>query len=67
MSDANDDIGSVGRLAIRGSRLEPLRNRMEAFVADHDDPVDLYEVREQTSADVSLSELVDEGRDGRLE
>lgn len=67
MSNTRDDVGSLGRLAIQGSRLEPLRNRMESFVADHEDSVDLKALREETSDGATLSELVDEDRNERLD
>ena len=67
MSNTRDDVGSLGRLAIQGSRLEPLRDRMERFVANHDEPADLNDLRERTSSETPLSELVDEDRTGRLD
>ena len=67
MSNAQDDVGSLGRLAIQGSRLEPLRDRMAAFVADHEEPDDLKTLRGRTTGETTLSELVDEERNGRLE
>lgn len=67
MSNARDDVGSLGRLAIQGSRLEALRNRMDTFVTEHEDSVDLKTLREETSDGATLSELVDEDRNGRLD
>ena len=67
MSNARDDVGSLGRLAIQGSRLEPLRDRMESFVTDHEEPDDLKTLRGRTTGETTLSELVDEERNGRLE
>lgn len=66
MSDA-DDVSSIGRLAIQSSRLEPLRNRMETFVSEHETRDDLQTLRERASEELSLSEVVDENRDGRLD
>ncbi|WP_255192177.1 hypothetical protein [Natronobeatus ordinarius] len=67
MSNARDDVGSLGRLAIQGSRLEQLRDRMAAFVADHEEPDDLKTLRERTAGETTLTELVDEERNGRFE
>ena len=67
MSDARDEIGSLGRLAIQGSQLEPLRERMESFISDHEPSADLYTLRQRTVTDKPLSALVTEERNGRFE
>lgn len=66
MSDTREDAGSIGRLAIRGAQLEPVRERMRSFVADRERP-DLKELRRSAAQERSLSELVEEDRRERLD
>ena len=67
MSDAHDELGSLGRLAIQGSQLEPLRERMVSFISTHETTVDLRTLRSRTVTEQPLSALVTEERNGRLE
>jgi len=67
MSNARDDLGSLGRLAIQGSQLEPLRDRMESFISAHETTTDLRTLRARTMTEQPLSALVTEERSGRFE
>lgn len=62
MSDVDEDVVEMGRRALRTSRVEPLRERMLAFVAEHGRENELKELRRETSGGTPLSDLVDEGR-----
>lgn len=66
MGDVDDDVAELGRQALRTSRVEPLRQRMRAFVAEHGRSVDLRDLRRETGDGTPVSYLVDEGRDERL-
>lgn len=67
MSDARDEIEPIGRLAIRSAGVEPLRERMRSFVDDQDEREPLETLRARTTTGTPLSELVDRGRDERIE
>ncbi len=62
----DEDDRFFGRQLLKKSRTGPLRERMEAFVAEHRGG-DVKTVRRQLSAgDTDLSDLVSEGRDERV-
>jgi hypothetical protein len=65
MSDAVDELDFWGRQVLKRSQVNPLREQMEAYVADSD-PEDLEQLRQQTSGDTDLSDVVQEGRDERI-
>lgn len=65
MSDVDDDVVELGRRALRTSRVEPLRQRMLAFVGEHGQDHDLEALRRETSGGAPLSDLVEEGRSER--
>ncbi|MDZ7700897.1 MAG: hypothetical protein U5J98_01875 [Halobacteriales archaeon] len=65
MSDVDDEVAELGRQALRTSRVEPLRQRMRAFVAEHGRTIDFRELRRETSDGTPVSEFVDEGRTER--
>lgn len=67
MSGTRDDVKALGHLAMQSSRIEPLRNRMEKFVSEHDEETDLKMLRERTATGASLSDLVDDGRRDRID
>lgn len=62
MSDVDDDVAELGRRALRTSRVEPLRQRLLAFVAEHGRENELKALRRETSGGTPLSDLVDEDR-----
>jgi hypothetical protein len=64
MSDT-DDIGFHGRQLLNKSKTDPLRKRMQEFVADHED-IEMKQLRKQVSNGESLSEIVKEDRKERL-
>lgn len=66
MSDVDDDVVELGQRTLRTARLKPLRERMRAFVAEHDQPIDLQSLRRETSDGTPLSELVESGRSERV-
>ena len=67
MSDtANEDYGFLGRQLLKKSQTEPLRRRMEEFVAEHEVPDDLASLRSQASGGKDVSEIAHEDRDERL-
>lgn len=65
MSDTTDDLDAQGRRLLEKSQVDPLKERMEAFLADHQSG-DLKTLRAETSDGVDLSALVDEEREERL-
>lgn len=62
MSDVDDDVAEQGREALRTSRVEPLEERLRAFVAEHDRENELKRLRREASGGTPLSDLVDAGR-----
>ena len=66
MSDAADDLNFWGRQLLKKSQLNPLREKMQEFVADTGTTPDLSELRDATSGGTDLSEIVDEEREERV-
>lgn len=66
MSDVDDDVIELGRRALRTSRVEPLRQRLQTFIEEHHSVADIRTLRRHTSSGTPLSELVDRERDERL-
>lgn len=60
------DVDALGRRALHTARVEPLRRRMRAFIAEHGREVDLESIRQAAGDGTRLSELVDDGRTERL-
>lgn len=65
MSDTASDLDFWGRRVLRKSQTNALRERMEAYAADTP-PADIEELRQRTSGDTDLSELVRDDRDERI-
>ena len=66
MSDTSTDLDFWGRQVLKKSAVNPLREKMEAFVSNAESPRDLRELRRQTSGGSDLAGLVEEGREERL-
>lgn len=67
MSDtAREDFDFLGRQLLKKSQTEPLRERMQDFVDDHDVPDDLEALRRRAKEGENLSEVVKEDRNERL-
>lgn len=67
MSDtAREDFDFLGRQLLKKSQTEPLRERMQDFVDDHDVPDDLEALRRRAKGGEDLSEVVKEDRNERL-
>lgn len=66
MSDMDDDVVELGQRTLRTAHLDPLRQRMHAVVAEHDQAIDLQELRRETSDGTTLSDLVNAGRSERV-
>lgn len=65
MSDAVDELDFWGKQVLKKSQVNPLREQMEAYISDSD-PKDLKELRQGTSGDTDLSEIVQEDREERV-
>lgn len=65
MSDAVDELDFWGRQVLKKSQVNPLREQMEAYISDSD-PKDLEKLRQGTSGDTDLSEIVQEDREERV-
>lgn len=67
MSDATDRFGFEGRQLLNKSKLNPLRERMRAFVAEHGtDEEEFTQLRREASEGKPLSEIAIEERNERL-
>jgi hypothetical protein len=67
MSDtAKGDFEFLGEQLLKKSRTRPLREQMEEFVAEHEAPDDLAELRNRAKSGRDLSEIVKEDREERL-
>ena len=67
MSDtANGDFEFLGEQLLKKSRTRPLRAQMEEFVAEHETPDDLAELRRRAKSGQKMSEIVKEDREERL-
>lgn len=65
MSDTERDAAEKGRETVRTARTNVLRERMQEFVDEHDQPADLEELRQRVSGR-SMSALVIEDREDRV-
>lgn len=67
MSDtAREDFDFLGEQLLKKSRTRPLREQMEKFVADHETPDNLAELRRRASSGQRLSDVVKEDREERI-
>ena len=66
MSDALDGVDFYAEQLLRKSKTNQLRERMQAFVTEHGEDVDLKRVRAAVAEGDTLSEIVDEGREERV-
>jgi hypothetical protein len=66
MSDALDDTQFWARQLLHRSKLEPLRSKMQAVIAEHEATAKLSERRRSTVRGRDLSDIVIDGRDERL-
>ena len=66
MSDVDDEFEFLGRQLLKKSRTATLRERMESFVAEHEQPADLETLRHRAATDEPLAEIVCRNRDERL-
>ena len=67
MSDtAREDFDFLGEQLLKKSRTRPLREKMEEFVAEHETPDDLAELRRRAKSGQKLSDIVTEDREERL-
>jgi hypothetical protein len=64
MSDTIDDF--YGRQLLRKSKTNPLRARLEGFVAEHERDVDLVALREAAGEGEALSRIVKDERSERV-
>lgn len=68
MSNVDEGVAGLGRHALRTSRTDGLRRRMEAFLEEHatEDGFDLRDLRAAAADGKPLSDIVDEAREERL-
>lgn len=67
MSDAVDEFGFEGRQLLNKSKLQPLRDRMRRFLAEHEgDRWEFKELRREASQGKDLSDVAIDERDERL-
>ncbi|MEF8781144.1 MAG: hypothetical protein V5A46_10740 [Haloferacaceae archaeon] len=68
MSNVDEGIAGLGRHALRTSRTDGLRRRMEAFLEEHptEDGTDLRDLRAAAGDGKPLSDIVDDAREERL-
>jgi hypothetical protein len=57
MSDTADEFGFQGRQLLNTSKLNPLRERMRAFVSGEGDGAEFEELRREASRGNALSEV----------
>jgi len=66
MSDTAEDPDFQVEHLLNKSKTRSLRERMREFVAEHDGPADLKQLREDVADGDDLSDIVVEDRDERL-
>lgn len=66
MSDATNEFEFLGRQLLKKSRTAALRERMESFVAEHEQPEDIETLRRRVATGESLSAIVRQDRDERV-
>jgi len=66
MSDTAEDRELRAEQLLNKSKTHPLRERMRAFLADHDRSEDLESLRRRVSSGEDLSDVVVEDRDERV-
>lgn len=67
MSDtAENDFGFLGRQLLKKTQTQPLRERMEEFIDEHEVSEDLATLRRRAKSGDDLSTVVDRDRDERL-
>jgi len=66
MSDTRDEHEFYAEQLLRKSKTNTLRTRMQAFVDEHHQEIDLKTLRSSTAEGTPLSDIVTEGREERL-